>query len=187
MKVEDPPCPVITNSGQELNIPTEPGEHSNIGDQEPLQGSVQPPLSLARVADSFAPAANRPLQTTSPSPLSIARVADSLDPAAHTPSHQVIQLPNQVLPEVTMADGGNKDRDGQQVQVEIQQQLAHVDGSRRKLNRLLDSFTARNVSAATLGVAEARLKEIRELHLDIWDSLYNLRVDYVNELTKEKH
>ena len=99
MKVE---TPVSTDPGGESSNPvkveipisTDPGcDPSKLGcdpskpgivNEKPLQRPLQPPLSLARVADPSVPVADKYLQNPVPSPLSIARVADSLDPADHT-------------------------------------------------------------------------------------------------------
>ena len=86
-----------------------------------------------------------------------------------------------------MGDEERKGESKEGVEAEIEQQMNLVEVSRRKLNRLLSSFTARNISAATLDVAEERLKEIRDLHLNVGERVDDLRGDYVNELTKKMH
>ena len=89
----------------------------------------------------------------------------------------------------TMSIESKEVRDGNrqgQVDLEMRGQLSQVDNTIRKLNRLMSSFTGKDVNATNLHTVEDRLKEINDVHLDIWESVDNIAVEYATELGEEK-
>ena len=77
----------------------------------------------------------------------------------------------QVLDEVDMMGEESKEIRSslqQQRDMELDQLLGRVNGDVRKLLVLIKSFTVSNVNSSTMYSVEPMLKEIRDLHVDIW-------------------
>ena len=64
----------------------------------------------------------------------------------------------------------------------MQQVIKSLKKDINKLSVLMLSFTVANVNEATICSVEPRLKEIRDLHVDIWTRVNDFMVDYESQL-----
>ena len=91
----------------------------------------------------------------------------------------------QVLDEVDMMGDESKEMRGslqQQRDMGLDQLLGRVNGDVRKLLVLIKS----NVNYSTMYLVEPKLKEIRDLHVDIWSRADELCSEYEQELGPSK-
>ena len=74
----------------------------------------------------------------------------------------------------------------QQRDMGLDQLLGRVNGDVRKLLVLIKSFTVSILNSSTMYSVEPKLKEIRDLHVDIWSRADELCSEYAEELGPSK-
>ena len=95
----------------------------------------------------------------------------------------------QVLDKVDMMGDESKEMRGslqQQRDMGLDQLLGRLKGDVRKLLVLIKSFTVSNVNSSTMYSVEPKLKEIRDLHVDIWSRADEVCSEYEKELGPSK-
>ena len=65
---------------------------------------------------------------------------------------------------------------------ELQQRISLIKKDMNKLSILMRSFTVGHVNEATTCAVEPRLKDIRDLHVDIWARVEELTIDHEKEI-----
>ena len=72
-----------------------------------------------------------------------------------------------------------------QRQLELDQVLAKVEADQKKLDLLMRSFTPERIYEDMLSSVDCRLKEIRDLHLQVWADIGNILKEYSAELDQK--